>query len=341
MLTQYRKPRSDDKPMWNLLAGMFGGPAVLVSHDLKLYSAIAEKPRTLLELCDVLHLQPRPLEALLIVNLSLGFIEKKDNQYFLTPVAEDYLLETSPTSYCGYLDLVKANYSVWSFENLKKAVMTNSPQVYGGRDVFKTHEEQAEAAKMFTRGMHGNSMAGALAWPNVVDLSNNHVLLDIGGGSGCHSIGVALRWPQLKCIVFDTARVCEVAQEFIDQSGMKERIKTQVGDMWSEDLYPDADVHFYSLIYHDWPVEKCQFLTQKSFKSLKPGGRIIIHEMLYNDDKTGPFMTAAFHITMLLWATGQQFSGPELKQMLQDAGFTNIEVKPSFGPWSIVTGVKP
>jgi hypothetical protein len=52
-------------------------------------------------------------------------------------------------------------------------------------------------------------------------------------------------------------------------------------------------------------------------------------------------MTAAFHITMLLWVTGQQFSGPELKQMLQDAGFTNIEVKPSFGPWSIVTGVKP
>ena len=26
------------------------------------------------------------------------------------------------------------------------------------------------------------------------------------------------------------------------------------------------------MIYHDWPPEKCQFLTRKSFESLPPGG---------------------------------------------------------------------
>ena len=72
------------------------------------------------------------------------------------------------------------------------------------------------------------------------------------------------------------------------------------------------------------------------------GGRIIIHEMLYNDDKTGPFPVAAFNIVMLLWTTeGQQYSGRELSAMLTEAGFTDIEVKPTFGYWSIVTGRKP
>jgi len=99
-----------------------------------------------------------------------------------------------------------------------------------------------------------------------------------------------------------------------------------------QDSFPTADLHFYSQIYHDWPLEKCRFLTQKSFESLEPGGRIIIHEMLYNDDKTGPFPVAAFNIVMLLCTEGQQYSGSELWAMLREAGFTDIEVKPT---WAI------
>jgi len=103
----------------------------------------------------------------------------------------------------------------------------------------------------------------------------------------------------------------------------------------------EADLHFYGQIYHDWPPEKCQWLTQKSFASLEAGGRIIIHEKLLNDDKTGPFAIAAFSISMLLWTEGQQYSGGELSAMLTAAGFTDIEVKPTSGYWSIVTGYKP
>ena len=65
---------------------------------------------------------------------------------------------------------------------------------------------------------------------------------------------------------------------------------------------------------------------------LKPGdalpseGRIIIHEMLYNDEKTGPFAVAAFSVQMLLWAPGgEQYSGRELSTMLTEAGFVDVE----------------
>jgi len=50
---------------------------------------------------------------------------------------------------------------------------------------------------------------------------------------------------------------------------------------------------------------------------------------------------AAFNIIMLLATEGQQYSGTELGAMLGEAGFTDIEVKPTFGYWSIVTGRKP
>jgi hypothetical protein len=133
--------------------------------------------------------------------------------------------------------------------------------------------------------------------------------------------------------------VCEVAEGYIVRAGLQERVKTRAGDLWSAP-FPQADAHFYADIYHDWPPEKGRWLTKKSFESLPAGGRIIIHEMLYNEEKTGPLMAAAYSLMMLLSVEGQQYSGAELAAFLAETGFTEIEFKPSFGYWSIVTGRK-
>ncbi len=336
-----QRPRVDDRPIWDILSGIFAYPAVLVSHDLKLFSLLAEKPRTLSEVCDALGIASRPAEALLTVNSSLGLVLVENDRYSLTPLAEDYLLESSPVSFSGFLDLHIASYSTYSVESIKKMVLTNSPQAYGGEDYVKTHEEQADLARTFTLGMHGHSMAPALAWPESVDLQGIRLMLDIGGGSGAHSIGAAQRWPDLQATVLDLVPVCEVAEEIIEHYGLQDRIRTQVFDYW-KDSFPSADLHFYSNSYQNWTLEKCHVLTQKSFESLKPGGRIIIHEPLYNDDKTtGPFQAAAFNILLLLWCEGGLYSGREFAEMLAEAGFTDIKVKPTFGYWSIVTGLKP
>jgi hypothetical protein len=63
--------------------------------------------------------------------------------------------------------------------------------------------------------------------------------------------------------------------------------------------------------------------------------------MLFNNDRSGPFPVAAFNIVRLLWCEGEQYSGREISSMLREAGFAKIDVKPTFGYWSIVTGVKP
>ena len=165
-------------------------------------------------------------------------------------------------------------------------------------------------------------------------------MLDVAGGSGAHCIGATMRWPKLKAIVFDIAPVCEVAESFAKQYGLQNRISTHVGDMWS-DPFPPADLHFYNYIFHDWPPDKCRFLARKSFESLKPGGRLIVSEVLYNAHKTGPFAAAAYTMIMLGWTSGRQYSGRELSEMLRDANFVDITVKPTFGYMSIVTGRKP
>ena len=336
-----RAPRTDDRPLWDAVFGIYGYPAVLLAHKFELFPLLAKKPRTLSEICDALGLKRRPVEAILSMSVAMGFLNLHDGRYGITPLTEDYLLPESPTYFGTYWDLIINNYSVCSLESLEQAVRTNTAQAYGAvQEMFKSHGEKFDLARFFTRTMHSTSMAPALAWPELVDLSERRFMLDIGGGSAAHSIGAALKWPELGAIVLDTAPVCEVAAEFIAERQLQERVRTHVADMW-KDSFPSADVHFYSFIYHDWTPEKCRFLAKKSFESLPSGGRILIHEMLYNDDKNSPFAAIAMNMIMLGWTEGQQYSGRELSSMLGDAGFTNIEIKPTFGYWSIVSALKP
>lgn len=327
-LAERQQPRTDDRPLWDLIAAARGYTALLIAHDLKLFALLGERPRPLAEICQALDLALHPAEALLTTLQALGLLQAQNGHYALTSLAEDALLESSPTYFGWYLDREIANEAVFSFTSMNEAVRTDAPLQQRGDRV------------MFARAMHSMSMRAALAWPQAVDLSGHRMLLDIGGGSGAHAIGAALRWPHLDVCLFDKdAEVLKVAEAFLVRYGMQDRIRMRIGDMLNDPL-PPADVHLFSAIYHHWPPERCRVLTDKSYASLQSGGRIIIHERLFNDDRNGPFTVVALNLLALLRGEGGRYSARAYTDMLQQAGFTDIEVKPTVGYWSIVTGRK-
>ena len=325
----------DDKPLWDVIAGMFGYQVLMIANELDLFSVLVDKPKSLLEISNELNISERPAEALLLMLVNLRFVSISDQNYKLTKYAEKYLLTDSPTYFGGLLDLTNIN----TLESLKQAVLSNESRVYGEEAIFDRHEVEIEQAKAFTEAMHSSSMAPALEWPKYIDLSNNNVLLDIGGGSGAHTIGALKVWENLQGINFDIAPVCEVSQKYFDQYVLNSRVKAIPGDFWKDDM-PSADVHFYSQIFHDWPEDKCRYLSEKSFASLPNKGKIILHEILFDDDKCGPKIAAAASVAMLNWTEGKQYSGKELCGFLQDVGFVNIQTVKTFGYWGIVIGEK-
>jgi hypothetical protein len=165
------------------------------------------------------------------------------------------------------------------------------------------------------------------------------MMLDVAGGSGAHAIGALQAWPHLQATVYEMAPVSNFVAEYAHQYGMSDRLGVATGDMWKDPFVP-ADLHFYSQVFHDWPPEKCRFLADKSFASLPPGGRIIVNELLLDSDKAGPSVASLMTMVMLLWTEGRQYSGAELQEMLQAAGFVNVHAQQTFGAWGIATGIK-
>jgi acetylserotonin N-methyltransferase len=83
-------------------------------------------------------------------------------------------------------------------------------------------------------------------------------------------------------------------------------------------------------------------LARKSFEALPAGGRILLHEMLMDDDGCGPLAPAAFSMMMLLGTKGRQYSLPELREFLAAAGFTDVESwRTGGGYYSLVMARKP
>jgi acetylserotonin N-methyltransferase len=333
-----RLPRHDDTPAYDVTFGLFVYPAMLVAHRLGLFRRLGEGPCTLAELGAALGLDRRPVEALANAAVALGFAQRDGARYRLTTLGEDLLLEHSPTYFGAFWDLMYDNAETYSVQGIEEALRRNAPKAYGERDIFRTHEQEQELGMRFTRAMQSVSVTHAPVWPTRLDLGPYKTMLDIGGGSGVHLKGALAAWPQLHGVLFDLAAVCELARSFLGDAPPG-RLELHAGDMW-KDPFPAADLHFYSNIFHDWTPQKAAFLARKSFEALPPGGRIVLHEVLYHDDKSGPLAAAAFSLMMMGWTEGEQYAPGELTRALGEAGFSSIEVVPSFGHYSLVTGVK-
>jgi hypothetical protein len=180
----------DDRPLSDVVLGVFGYNAVLVAHRLKLFPLLASGPCTVSDVCTALNIKQRPAQAILAAASALGFVQFTDGSYSLTPLSEKYLIDTSPT-YMGYWwDLSIDNVSNgFSYSPIERAVRTDAQQLVQDEHVFQTLAARAEAARAFTRAMHSASIGPALAWPKSLEIGDRKRLLDVGGGSGAHAIG--------------------------------------------------------------------------------------------------------------------------------------------------------
>lgn len=340
-LTNDKKCDSDllsDEQLQLITGQIFIGQGVLVAHQLGLFTLLAKSPMTIQEISESLDLQERATQALIACAGAHYLIECQNGFYQLSPLGKLYLDERREGYYGKVLDLLIQENKIMNFDYVKKSIESNLPQVTDEKNLFNS-VDNLSSTKSFIDALHYKAFRPAFYWTKIVNLKNKKKFVDLGGGSGIHTIAACLNNPTLFGTVCDRASVISFTKEYIQEFDLESRIKTAILDLW-HDPFPEGDVYFLGDIFHDWNKEKCEFLAKKCFDSLAKNGQIILHEMLFHDDKTGPFLTAAYNMKMMLWTEGQQFSGNEVRDVLLKAGFKRINVQKSLGNWSIVVGIK-
>jgi acetylserotonin N-methyltransferase len=333
---------TDDRTIWDNWLAAYRLPVITVADEVGTFTALIEAAHETDTLAARLGVDTRALSIHLGLLAATGFVERREGRWRATPVTRTYLNPADPAYWGPLLWGYRASQPLHGqlMDTLKSGDKAEGHA--SAVQEWERGEMPADLAVQIAAFMNSHSVWSSAAAARQPLFSSVRSLLDVGGGSGIFSIALAKAWPDLRATVMEIPAMCAAAQPYADSAGLGGRVVTQAVDMFREDWPTGHDAHFLSNIFHDWSDTTCRLLAAKSFAALPPGGRIILHEMLMDDDGCGPAATAAFSILMLLGTRGRQYSLPELRGFMEEAGFTSVEAQQTGGGYyALVTAVKP
>jgi len=318
---------TDPTSIFEYFRGSYGTELLTaaVAH-FDLFGRLAQQPRTQEELQADLGLAERPAIVLTTALRAMQLLQRDaQGRLELTPVAAEHLVRGNEFDVGGYLGLAATSSGV---VEMVERLRSNRPAGLSGdgsgaafiyRDGMKSAMEQAQLAEHFTLALAGRAKNVAPVLAERMPLPGARMLLDIGGGTGIYSIAFLRANPGLNAIVLDRPEVLKTADGFVREYGVSTRVHLQAADMFA-DPWPKADVILLSNILHDWDVAECQQLIQQAANALNPGGQVIIHDVLLNDELDGPLPIALYSAALFTLTEGRVYSAREYQQWLIRAG---------------------
>ncbi len=92
-------------------------------------------------------------------------------------------------------------------------------------------------------------------------------------------VSLAHSFPKLRFVVQDLPEVEEAFRTNVPSELASKRISFRSHDIFTQQTTP-ADVYFLKRILHDWPDKYAAEILRNLLPSLKPGGRIVLAEMV-------------------------------------------------------------
>jgi precorrin-6B methylase 2 len=326
-ISDQQYPAVSPLPLMQLSVGFWSFKALATAYELDLFTRLSGTAgRTVDELAETLGVAQRPAELLATACASLGLLERRDGRYVNSALADEFLVRGKPYHFGGWVQMLDRRlYPAWG--RLTEAVRANRPTSWNPDEQAHIFDgEDPLMLALFWEAMHSLSSCTARELGAHVDLSGRTALLDIGGGSAAYDIELCRRYPDLRATVFDLPPVCEIAARHVASAGFQGRIAVTSGDFLADRELPAGhDVVLLSMIMHDWTPEQDLAILRKCFAALPSGGRIVISELLVNDEKTGPPAAALMSLNMLVETVGRNYTSAEYGNWLRDAGFVDIE----------------
>jgi len=295
--------------------------------ELGVFTKIAGGNKTVKEIAAACDASERGTRILCDSLAVLGFLTKANDEYDLRADAAVFLNQNSPAYLGKSVDFLMSPTLIEGFSNLTDAVKKGGTAIPDEGAVAPENPVWVE----FARGMMPMMMPAAQEMAQRLDFETDKQLkvLDIAAGHGIFGINVAQRFPNAEIYALDWANVLEVAKENAEKFGVGDRYQTIEGSAFDVDFGTDYDVVLLTNFLHHFDAPTNEKLLRKIYDSLQADGRVLTLEFVPNDDRISPPGEAMFSLIMLTSTpNGDAYTFAELKQMFQNAGFSQSEHHP-------------
>jgi 3-hydroxy-5-methyl-1-naphthoate 3-O-methyltransferase len=263
-------------------------------------------------------LAQRPTRALLDTCVAVKLLNKADGRYTNSDLASRFLHAGSEYSVRNYVLDERWCWGAWG--RLEDALRADAQQLPPDAEGY-----HAFPADFFYDFLHGHSLAMAERLAEAIDLTGVRRIMDVGGGSGAVSIALCRRFPDLEAVVVDQEPVAARAAEHIERARLSERIATCPANFFADPLPAGCDAAVVANLLHDFSPERCVEILGRVAAALGPRGRLVIMEIVPDDDRTGPPLAVAFATAMIVnTAGGDAHTAAHYREWLTNAGFGDI-----------------
>jgi len=326
-------PDPDD--VLELFLGFWISRTVMAAVELGVFETLgagaAPTGLTLEQARGALQLAARPARALLDTCVATGLLTKTDGRYRTSPLAARYLAADSEYSLRHYVLDERWCWPAWGrLEDALRADRQLLPEDAEGYHAFPED--------FFLDFLHGHSLAMGERLAGAVDLGGATRIMDVGGGSGAVSIALCRAFPHLEAFVVDQEPVAARAAVHIEEAGLADRITTWPANIFEDRMPGGCDTAVVANVLHDFSPERAQEILGRVHAALPAGGRVVILEIVPDDERRTPPLAVAFSVAMIVnTAGGDAHTVPQYREWLEGVGFTAVTVTPI--PGRMVTTV--
>jgi ubiquinone/menaquinone biosynthesis C-methylase UbiE len=322
--------------------GFAYAPPLIISAAVnnKVFDTLQDGARTVEQVKKQTGGSARGLRSIMDALVGMELLEKdRQSRYSLAPESRAFLISEQPGTLAGFFgSILPVMISRWL--RLTDVVRNGRPSVAVNQET-----EGTEFFSQLVETIIPMSYGGAQKLADHLKIAkarNEMRVIDLAAGSGIWGIALAQKSPRLRVTAVDWAGMIPTTKRITQKFGVRDRFDFVEGDLLKANFGNGYDVATLGHILHSEGEERSRKLLKKAFRALRSGGSIAIAEWLVNDDRTKPLPSLMFSVQMLVnTEKGDTFSFNQIKNWLEDAGFTRVRKLEAPGPSPLILATKP
>jgi 2-hydroxy-4-(methylsulfanyl)butanoate S-methyltransferase len=313
-----RTTAEERRHLTDIAYGFMASKALFAVLELDLFTELADGPRTCAELSARTGMAPNRLQTLLHALTGLGLTVLDRGAYGNAPATLRWLVRGAPDAYGDYFRLQGAR-------QIYRALLDLDAGMAGTGGSFATLAgllADADEARTFTAAQHVASLGPARALAPRLPIRDARSLLDVGGGSGAFTIALCDRNPALRSTLLELPAVVDLARDYCAEAGLGARVDFLTGDAVACVWPVDQDVVLMSYLLSGLGDHEVDVVLTRAMDSLSPGGLLVLHDVMLDDDWHGPAIAALWFLQDIAYRSDSvAFSAADLRARLRRHGF--------------------
>lgn len=300
--------------------------------QLEVFEVLSKEPNlTREEIAKRIGLESQPARILMTGLATLKLVTKEGDRFKNSLAVDVLLTKASPENMIdvlGWQAHIVYPTEVDFVESLKQFKNVGLRHFKGDADnIYHRLPQNPFIADVFYKAMTSLSDSANKMLVQLPVFKDINHLVDAGGGDATNALMLLKSHPNLNVTVFDGSTACEKAKVKIAEANLADKIDTCAGDFFIDPFPDNIDAVLFGHMMPIWSPERDTALLKRAYDALPSGGKVLIFNMMGNDDEIGPMSAALGSPYFLTTATGEgmMYTWNEYEKILADAGFQQTE----------------